>query len=49
MLLLEQNTTKRGQVDNKALPEPKTDLEFEAKDDKEYEVKVIIDNTAYSQ
>ncbi len=46
--LLEQDTSRRGQVD-KALPEPEKDLEFGAGDDKEYEVKTIIDNAVYGQ
>ena len=41
--LLEQNTKKRGQVDQ--LLEPK---KFETKDNKEYKVLVIIDNMVYS-
>ena len=45
MSLLEQNITRKGHVDNKALPEP--EKEFEAGDDKEYEVETIIDNTVY--
>ncbi len=48
MLLLEQDITRRGRVD-KTLPEPEKDLEFEARGDKEYEVKAIIDTTMYSQ
>ena len=46
MSLLEQDTTKKGRVD-KALPEP--EKEFEARDNKEYEVKAIIDSTVYDQ
>ncbi len=49
MLLLEQDIIRKGQVDNKALPEPEKDLEFEARRDKEYEVKAIIDSTVYDQ
>ena len=45
--LLEQNTTKKGQVDNKALPEP--EKKFEMGDDKKYEVEIIIDSMMYSQ
>ena len=40
---------RRGQIDNKALSEPEKDLEFEARDDKKYEVKAIIDNAMYNQ
>ncbi len=46
--LLEQDTTKNEQVDNKALLEPEKELEFEAGGDKEYEVKAIIDSIVYS-
>ncbi len=49
MSLLEQNTTRKGQVDNKALPEAEKELEFEAGGDKEYEVEVIFDSTVYGQ
>ena len=38
----------RGQVD-KALPEPKKELEFEAGDHKQYKVKAIIDSAVYGQ
>ena len=47
--LLEQNITRRGQVNNKALPEPKKDIEFEAGNDKEYKIKAIINNIVYGQ
>ncbi len=46
--LLEQNTTRTGQVD-KALPEPENDLEFEAGCNKKYEVEAIIDSKVYDQ
>ncbi len=46
MSLLEQDTTRKGRVD-KALPEP--EKEFEAGDNKEYEVKAIIDSVVYDQ
>ena len=36
-------------MDNKALPEPKKELEFEARDNKEYEVKAIINNAVYGK
>ena len=45
MSLLKQNTTKKRQVDNKALPEPEN--EFEARDDKEDEIKTIIKSAVY--
>ncbi len=48
MSLLEQDTTRRGWVD-KALPELEKDLEFEAGDNKEYEVEAIINSALYSQ
>ncbi len=47
MSLLEQDIIRKKRVEN-ALPEPKKELEFEAKNNKEYKVKVIIDNTVYS-
>ncbi len=34
---------------DKALPEPKKDLEFEAGGDKEYKIKAIIDSAIYGQ
>lgn len=39
---------KNKQVAN-ALLEPEKDLEFEAEDNKEYEVEVIINGEVYSQ
>ncbi len=48
MSLLEQDTTRKGRVD-KALPEPEKEVEFEAGDNKEYEVEAIIDSVVYSQ
>ncbi len=47
--LLEQDTTRKRQVDNKALPEPEKELEFEAGGNKEYEVEAIIDSAVYGQ
>ncbi len=47
--LLEQDTTRKGRVDKKTLPKPEKELEFEAKGNKEYEVKIIINNAVYSQ
>ena len=46
--LLEQDTTRKKRVD-KALPEPEKELEFEAGDNKEYEIKAIINSAVYSQ
>ncbi len=48
MLLLEQNTIRKWQVD-KTLPELEKDLKFEAGGNKEYKVKVIINSAAYGQ
>ena len=47
--LLEQDITKKEQVDNKALPEPEKDLKFGARGDKDYEIKAIINSTMYGQ
>ena len=49
MSLLEQDTIKKRRVDNKTLPEPEKNLEFEIKSNKKYEVEAIIDNTVYDQ
>ncbi len=48
MSLLEQDTTRKGRVD-KALPEPDKEVEFEAGDNREYEVEAIIDSAVYGQ
>ncbi len=48
MSLLEQDTTRKKQVNNTLL-EPEKDLKFEARDKKEYEIKAIIDTVMYSQ
>ena len=48
MSLLKLDITKKEQVD-KTLPELEKDLEFEAKGNKEYEIKVIIDSVVYGQ
>ena len=47
--MLEQDITRKGQVDKKALPEPEKGLEFEAKDNKKYEVEAIINTVVYDQ
>ena len=47
MSLLKQDIIKKGHID-KALPKSEKDLEFEAGDKKEYEVKTIIDSIMYS-
>ncbi len=39
---------KKGRVD-KALPEPEKDVKFEVRDNKEYEVKAIINSAVYGQ
>ena len=44
MSLLEQNTTKKGRVDEKA-----TELDFDDGDDEEYEVDVIPDSAVYAK
>ncbi len=49
MSLLEQDITKKGQIDNKALSEPEKELEFETGGNKEYEDKAIIDSAVYDQ
>ncbi len=36
-------------MDNKALPELEKELEFKAGDNKDYEVKAIIDSAVYGQ
>ena len=43
MLLLEQNTTRKGRIDEKV-----TKLEFEAGNSKEYKVEAIWDNAIYA-
>ncbi len=48
MSLLEQDTTRKERVDNKALPELEKELEFEAGGNKEYEDKTIIDSAVYN-
>ena len=47
MLLLKQDIIKKEQVD-KALLESEKNLKFKFGSSKEYEVKIIIDNTMYS-
>ncbi len=39
----------KRRVDSKALPEPEKELEFGAGDNKEYEIKAIIDSAVYNQ
>ncbi len=36
-------------MDNKALSKPEKELEFEAGGNKEYKIKVYIDNVVYNQ
>ncbi len=48
MSLLKQDTTRKKQVD-KALLELEKDVEFEARGNKEYEVKAIINSVVYGQ
>ncbi len=45
---MEQDTTRKGRVD-KALPEPEKKFEFETRDNKEYDVKAIINSMVYGQ
>ncbi len=49
MSLLDQDITRKGQVDDQALPEAEKELEFEAGDNNEYEVEAIIDSAMYGQ
>lgn len=44
MSLLEQNTTKKGQVNNLL----ESELEFDARKDKEYKVAAIMDSIVYA-
>ncbi len=46
--LLKQDTIRKRRVNN-ALQELEKDLEFEAENNKKYEVKAIIDNVVYGQ
>ncbi len=46
--LLEQDITKKELINN-ALPEPEKDLKFAFGDNREYEVKAIIDSVVYGQ
>ncbi len=48
MLLLELDITRKRRVDT-ALSEPEKDLEFEAGDNKEYEIEAIINSAMYGQ
>ncbi len=47
VLLPKKNATRKGQED-KALLEPEKDVEFDVENNKEYEVKAIIDSSVYS-
>ena len=49
VFLLKQNTSRRGRVDNKTLLKLEKNMKFEARGDKEYEVKIIIDSLVYGQ
>ncbi len=49
MSLLEQDTTRKGRINEKTLLELKKEIEFEAGDNKEYEVKAIIDSAVYGK
>ncbi len=48
MSLLEQDCMRKGRVNN-TLPKLKTDLEFEFRSNKKYEVEAIIDSVVYGQ
>ena len=39
---------KKKEINEKTLPELKKELEFEVRNNKEYEVKTIIDNVVYN-
>ena len=47
MSLLEQDITRKGRIDNKALPELKKN--FKVGDIKEYEFQAIINSAVYGQ
>ena len=49
MLLLKYDITRKGQVNNKTLLEPKKNKKIEAKTNKEYKVKVIINSAVYDK
>ena len=49
MLLLEQDTIRKEQVDNKALLELEKNWKFKTGGDQEYKAKAIIDNAIYKQ
>ena len=46
MLLLEQNTTRKGRI-NKLFPE--LELEFDAGNNKEYKIEAIKDSAVYAK
>lgn len=47
MSLSEQDITRKRQVDN-ALSELEKELEFEAEDNKKYEIEIIVDSIIYN-
>ena len=49
--LLEQNTTKKTQVDqiNQVLPKLEKNIEFQVGDNKKYKIKAIINIVVYGQ
>ena len=49
MSLLEQDITRKSRINEKTFWKQKTELEFQFRDNKDYEVKVIIDNAIYGQ
>ena len=49
MLLLEENTTRKKQVNEKTLSELEIELEFQVRNNKEYKVETIINSIKYSK
>ncbi len=47
MFFLKQDTTRKGRV-NQELPKPKKEFDF-SNNNKEYEVKAIIDSAVYNK
>ena len=47
MSLLEQNTIKKGRINEKTLLEPKK--EFKTRNDKKYKIKPIINSVIYGK
>ena len=49
MSLLKQNISRKRRVDNKTLSDLDKDIEFEARGNKKYKVKAIIDKIVNGQ